>query len=168
VSNNRSASLPSPKDNSLNKQTTQTVSLELPVHKYPVIGPPRADLQCKKTRQYTSLLLRKIDILNKKNSQTLQHSDEFEVKLPVRPYLPRKNKIRKSRHEEKHNKPVSFCPHNDISKLTTAKLASFHELNKVHKGTGMLNECSGKNCNKIDDGENSCKKTSDNSSCRTL
>jgi hypothetical protein len=99
--------------------------------------------------------------LNKKNSQTLQHSDEFEVKLPVRTYLPSKNKIGKSQHEEKHNKPVSFCHHNDISKLTTGELTSFHELNKIHKGTGILNECNGKNYGKVDDDENACK-TSNN------
>lgn len=161
VSNNTSASLPSPKDDSLNKQTTQTVFLELPVHKYPISKPPRIESQCKKTRRYTSLLSRKIAILNKKDSQTLQHSDEFEIKLSVRTYLPSKNKIGKSQHEEKPSKPDSFCPHNDVSKLTTAKLTSFHELNKIHKGTGILNEHNGKNCGKVDGSENACK-ASDN------
>jgi uncharacterized protein YnzC (UPF0291/DUF896 family) len=98
--------------------------------------------------------------VNKKNSQTLQHSNEFEEKLSECTYLHSKNKIGKSQHEEKLNKPVSFCPHNDISKLTTSRLTSSHELNKIHKGAGILNECNCKICGKVDASENACK-TSD-------
>jgi hypothetical protein len=152
VSNNTtSASLPLPKDNSLNKQTSQAVFLvELPVHKYPISRLQQKESQCKKTERSTSLQSHKTNnSLNKLNSETVQRSDGLEVKLPARTYPAIKNKRRKSQHEETPNKPVSFCPHNDRSKLTTAKLASFHKLNKIYKETDILNEHNGKNCGKV-------------------